>query len=106
VLDTCGYETVTAADGGDALTLFGEGNGFDLVILDMMMPGMGGRECLAHLRAKQPGVRVLVTTGYTSDGSAHELLSEGALGIIEKPLDLAAFAEKVQETLGTAIGGC
>jgi PAS domain S-box-containing protein len=106
VLDTCGYETVAAADGGDALSRFGDGNGFDLVILDMMMPGMGGRECLAHLRAKQPGVRVLVTTGYTSDGSAHELLGEGALGIIEKPLELTDFAEKVQETMGKAVGGC
>jgi CheY-like chemotaxis protein len=106
VLSTCGYETITAADGSDALSLFGEGNGIDLVILDMMMPGMGGRECLARLRAKQPGVRVLVTTGYTSDGSAHELLGEGALGIVEKPLDIAAFAEKVQETMGRGAVGC
>jgi DNA-binding NarL/FixJ family response regulator len=67
---------------------------------------MGGRECLARLRSQQPGVRVLVTTGYTSDGSAQELLKEGALGIIEKPLDLAPFAQKVQETMGDAFGGC
>ncbi|MGA2640350.1 MAG: response regulator [Spirochaetia bacterium] len=106
VLGTCGYVAVTAADGNEALSLFGTGDGFDLVILDMMMPGMGGRECLARLRSQQPGVRVLVTTGYTSDGSAQELLKEGALGIIEKPLDLAPFAQKVQETMGDAFGGC
>jgi DNA-binding NtrC family response regulator len=60
---------------------------------------MGGKECLAKLRAVDPGVRVLVATGYTSNGSAQELLLEGALGMVEKPLDLKTFAEAVQKSL-------
>jgi len=104
VLESCGYEVTSAEDGRDALARFADGVGIDLVILDMMMPGMGGRECLAHLRQRNPGVRVLVTTGYTSDGSAQELLHEGALGIVEKPLDLKGFAEKVQKIIGADTG--
>ena len=92
--------------GGTRCTKFDNGVGIDLVILDMMMPGMGGRECLARLREKSPGVRVLITTGYTSDGSAQELLVEGALGIVEKPLDLKGFAEKVQKIVGADAGRC
>jgi two-component system cell cycle sensor histidine kinase/response regulator CckA len=106
VLESCGYEVISAEDGRDALNRFADGAGIDLVILDMMMPGMGGRECLAHLRRKSTGVRVLITTGYTSDGSAQELLHEGALGIVEKPLDLKSFAEKVQNILGADTGRC
>jgi AmiR/NasT family two-component response regulator len=45
-------------------------------------------------------VRVVIATGYTSDGSAQELLGEGALAIVEKPLDIAAFAGIVQTILG------
>lgn len=99
VLAECGYEVVTAGDGREALSLFGQGTGIDLVILDIMMPGMGGKECLAKLRAVDPGVRVLVATGYTSNGSAQELILEGALGMVEKPLDLKTFAAAIQKSL-------
>jgi two-component system, cell cycle sensor histidine kinase and response regulator CckA len=99
VLTTCGYDVITMEDGRTALARFGDGHGIDLVVLDMMMPGMGGRECLARMKEADPGVRILVTTGYTSDGSAQELLVEGAIGIVEKPLDLKTFAEIVQKAI-------
>ena len=99
-LTACGYEVVLARDGRDAVELFADGRRADLVILDMMMPGMNGRECLARLREIDPGVRVLVTTGYTSNGSARDLLGEGALDIVEKPIDLKTLAEKVKVALG------
>ena len=98
-LTACGYTVITAANGREALSKFGRGEGIDLVVLDMMMPSMGGRECLTRLRDADPGVRVLVTTGYTSDGSARELLAEGATAIMEKPLDLNAFTETVRNSM-------
>jgi len=61
---------------------------------------MSGRECLARLLEANPRARVLITTGYTSDGSAEELLAEGAMGIIEKPLEIAVLAQKVRDALG------
>jgi two-component system cell cycle sensor histidine kinase/response regulator CckA len=100
VLASCGYTVIAAADGREALAMFGDGSGIDLVVLDMVMPGMGGRECLAQLRKANAAVRVVIATGYTSDGSAQELLGEGALAIVEKPLDIAAFAGIVQTILG------
>jgi CheY-like chemotaxis protein len=100
VLASCGYTVIAAADGREALARFGDGSGIDLVVLDMVMPGMGGRECLAQLRKANAAVRVVIATGYTSDGSAQELLGEGALAIVEKPLDIAAFAGIVQTILG------
>jgi len=95
VLSDCGYTAISAGDGREALERFGRGIGIDLVILDVIMPALGGKECLAELRKRDPAVRVLVTTGYTSDGTAQEMLQHGALGIIEKPLDLKAFAAMV-----------
>jgi len=95
VLADCGYTVVTAADGNDALDRFGGGAGIDLVVLDVVMPGLGGKECLERLRERRGDVRVVVTTGHTGDGTAQELVQAGALEIIEKPLDLKAFARAV-----------
>jgi len=106
-LTACGYKVIPAKDGRDAVERFGDGRGIDLVILDMMMPGMSGRECLARLREIAAGVRVLVTTGYTSNGSARDMMGEGALDIVEKPIDLKALAEKVKSALGqTGTASC
>jgi two-component system, cell cycle sensor histidine kinase and response regulator CckA len=95
ILTACGYAVVLAENGREALSRFAQGGEIDLVLLDMVMPDMGGRECLARLRKADPKARVLIATGYTADGSAQELLREGALAIVEKPLDLAALTEKI-----------
>jgi CheY-like chemotaxis protein len=102
ILTGCGYSVITAADGSDALGRYGTGAGIDLVILDMVMPGMGGRECLKRMREANPLARVLIATGYTSDGSSRELLGAGAAGIVEKPLQLPGFAETVRAAMGEA----
>ena len=100
ILTSCGYVVILAENGREALSRFAESGGIDLVLLDMIMPDMGGRECLARLRTADPNARVLIATGYTSDGSAQELLNEGALAIVEKPLDLTALTEKIGGILG------
>jgi two-component system, cell cycle sensor histidine kinase and response regulator CckA len=99
VLVSCGYTVLTAGNGADALACHARTPDLDLVILDMMMPGMNGRECLAELRARDPSVRVLVTTGYTSDGSVQQMLMDGALGVVEKPLDLKSFTDMVLKSV-------
>ena len=99
-LTACGYTAFAAANGRDGLSLCRENGDFDLVILDMMMPDMGGRECLAGLRALDPDLKVLILTGFTADGSAQELLKEGAREVLEKPVDLTVLMEKVQTLLG------
>jgi two-component system cell cycle sensor histidine kinase/response regulator CckA len=99
-LSSCGYTALSAANGRDALALCLQHADFDLVILDMVMPDMGGRECLARLREGNPELKVIIVTGFTADGSALELLKEGARDILEKPLDLTLLTEKVQKLLG------
>jgi DNA-binding NtrC family response regulator len=60
---------------------------------------MGGRECLHRLRELDSTVRVLIATGYTINGSAQELVSEGALGVVEKPFNIEELAIVVREAL-------
>jgi PAS domain S-box-containing protein len=100
VLQACGYTVVSATNGRDALSRFSRDGNFDLVILDMVMPDMGGRECLARLLKADADIKVIVATGFTVDDSALELLKEGALEILEKPFDLKILTEKVQKLLG------
>ncbi|MFA6450556.1 MAG: PAS domain S-box protein [bacterium] len=59
----------------------------DLVILDMMMPEMGGEEVFRLLRKINPEVKVIVCSGYSSDGKAGQILAEGAIGFLQKPFD-------------------
>ena len=99
-LTACGYTALPAGNGRDALSLCRQRGDFDLVILDMMMPDIGGRECLARLRELDPDLKVIIVTGFTANGSALELLKEGAREILEKPLDLKVLTEKVQKLLG------
>jgi two-component system, cell cycle sensor histidine kinase and response regulator CckA len=99
-LQACGYAVISATNGRDALSRFSRDRDFDLVILDMVMPDMGGRECLARLLEADADIKVLVATGFTVDDSALELLKEGALEILEKPFELKILTEKVQNLLG------
>jgi two-component system cell cycle sensor histidine kinase/response regulator CckA len=105
VLNACGYTVLTSSNGQDALLQFTKDRDIDLVILDMVMPGMGGRECLERLRTEDPGIKVMIATGFTADGSALELLKEGAREILEKPLDLKILMQKVQKLLGSGSSG-
>ncbi len=70
----------------------------DLVILDMLMPGMGGAETFQKLKGIDPGVRVLLSSGYSLDGEAQQVMAAGARGFIQKPYRLAVLSHKVTET--------
>lgn len=95
-LKSCGYRVHAAENGEVAIELYTQhGKEINLVILDMVMPGMGGRETFAKLREIDPAVSVLLVTGYTAQ-APEEL---GAKGLIEKPLDLRRFTEHVAEVI-------
>jgi two-component system, cell cycle sensor histidine kinase and response regulator CckA len=89
LLRSLGCEVVTASDGREAVELYArQGRKIDLVLLDMIMPEMGGRECFLALKAIDPGVQVILSTGYGLEGRARELLDEGMLGFVQKPYRL------------------
>jgi PAS domain S-box-containing protein len=100
ILEGSGYTVIGARDGEEALRRFGNGAGIDVVMLDFVMPGMGGRECLRLLLEANARARVLIVTGHIFDSSAQQLLSEGALGIVEKPFNQWTLVARVQNALG------
>ena len=91
---------VTAPDGETALKLYAERKQeISLVILDLMMPGMGGKQCLEQLLATAPDVKVVIASGYSVNGPAKATLKAGAKGFIKKPFELKQMLKVVREVL-------
>jgi len=100
VLERCGYTVLAAQNGAEALEVYQQHRDqIALVLLDMIMPEMDGRECLRRLVEIEPDVRVLIATGYTVDSTVETLLQEGALGAVEKPYGLGDLSVAVREAL-------
>jgi nitrogen-specific signal transduction histidine kinase/CheY-like chemotaxis protein len=99
-LTRAGMEVVTASDGMAAMDYFSRhAADLDLVILDMIMPHMDGRTVFRKMKAKNPDVRVLVASGYDMADGAEELLSEGVMGILQKPFRHQALLAAVEKAL-------
>jgi two-component system, cell cycle sensor histidine kinase and response regulator CckA len=105
MLEQLGYQVLMAASGSRALELYPqERDRIDLVILDMLMPGMGGAETFQKLKGVDPQVRVLLSSGYSLDGEAQQVIAAGARGFIQKPYRLANLSHQVAEILGAGLG--
>ena len=100
ILEMHGYRVLTARNGEEALRVFRDhSTAIDLVLLDLTMPIMGGRDCFKQLKEIDPRVRVLVSSGYSVDGTASELLREGAVAYVQKPYDVDALARVVRQAI-------
>jgi two-component system cell cycle sensor histidine kinase/response regulator CckA len=100
MLEALGYRVIQARGGQDALELYRErGGDVDLVLLDMIMPGMGGSQVFRGLRRMNPRARVLLCSGHSPEGEAQEGLMQGCLGFIQKPFRLEDLARTLQETM-------
>jgi DNA-binding NtrC family response regulator len=93
-----GYEVAASATGGDAVRLLGE-RPFDLVLTDLKLPDLSGLEVLAASRQAQPGVPVVVLTGFGTVGAAVEAMKLGAYDFLEKPLELPDLTKLVGKAL-------
>jgi two-component system sensor histidine kinase EvgS len=71
----------------------------DLVIIDMIMPDLGGRDIFAALKKINPEIRALLSSGYTLDGEAQEILKDGVKGFIGKPFTLGKLSKEVSSAL-------
>ena len=71
----------------------------DLIILDMIMPDMGGGETFDRLKEIDPGIKVLLSSGYSVDGQATEILDRGCKGFIQKPFDIKELSLRIREIL-------
>ena len=85
-LQTAGYEVGEAADGERGLEAFGDGSGWDAVLLDQRMPGMDGLETLRHIKDRQPEARVIMSTAYASIELAVDAMKLGATDFVRKPM--------------------
>jgi PAS domain S-box-containing protein len=95
-----GYRVLVAENGLVGLDVFtAHRDEIDLVILDLIMPKLGGKDTLAGLREINPTVKVLVTSGYSENGQAGEIVRLGVDGFVQKPAQLALLEEKVEEIL-------
>ncbi len=100
LLSSLGYDTLLAEDGEVACRIFRERRGgIALVLLDIVMPKMGGKETFETLRSLSPSLPILLTSGYTPEGDAQELLAKGADGFIQKPYSLSELAAAVRRAL-------
>ena len=103
VLRDLGYRVLEAGDGATALDVFDaserEGHPVQLVLSDVVMPRMNGRELVEHLRARRSGVRVLFTSGYAENTVVHEGVVDAGVSFLPKPYSPSALARRVRAIL-------
>ena len=101
VLHRYGYTTIEATDGQDALQKFLDNrNMIDLVIIDVVMPKMNGKEVYEEIRSVKPNVKTLFVSGYTRDVIIDKGVEDTMVDFIRKPIAIQEFLKKVREILG------
>ena len=118
MLSSMGYRVLTAMSGREAVDMISRSCGGgpaergerppgpddaspcpDLVILDMIMPEMGGGETFDRIRKIAPHMKVLLSSGYSINGQASEILDRGCNGFIQKPFDMQQLSQKIRDAL-------
>jgi len=100
MLRRAGYDVVTAAGATEAVTWYrAHPHETDLVIIDMVMPGKDGQECFKALKAIDPDVRAILSTGYGLDGHAQDTLDAGMVGYVQKPYHMEDLITAVADAL-------
>lgn len=100
ILDIMGYSVMAVADGIEALETLEENNGqIDLILSDLVMPNMGGRDLYDYVTGNHPDIKVILMTGYPLGGHTRELLDRSRVTWLQKPLSSEAVAKAVKEML-------
>ena len=100
MLERLGCKVTVCKDGAEAINYYRKSwKDVDLVILDMAMPVLSGRDAFIAMREINPEVKALLSSGYGVDGEAQSILDEGALGFLQKPYHLTELSRKVADAL-------
>ena len=97
---TLGYKVMLARSGKEAIELYTKNEDkIDMVVLDMIMPDMGGGEVYDRLKEINPNIKALLSSGYSLDGRADEILKRGCDGFIQKPFNMEQLSSKLRQIL-------
>ena len=100
MLNKLGYDVLSAVSGEEAIEVYNQNQlKIDLVILDMVMPQISGGEAFDRLRKLNPDVSVILSSGYSIDGQATEILDRGCRAFIQKPFNLQMLAQTIESVL-------
>ena len=95
-----GYKVLTAGSGREAIETYEKNKErIDMVLLDMVMPDMGGDETYDKLKKINPDIKVLLASGYSMNGQATEIMDRGCSGFIQKPFKMRELSQKLREIL-------
>jgi len=102
ILKQLGYEVIRAQSGKEALEYLTDNDGnIDLILLDMIMPGLSGWDVFRRLKQFWPDIPVIVVTGYAQEEHLQYMLEEGLEGLIQKPFKASLLSEKIEEVLSS-----
>jgi two-component system, cell cycle sensor histidine kinase and response regulator CckA len=97
MLTGLGFKVITAEDGREAIEIFKSRNDIVFVILDLTMPNMDGVQCFQELRQLDPGVKVIISSGYNKQDVAQKFIGKGMAGFLQKPYRLPALKKAIRK---------
>jgi DNA-binding NtrC family response regulator len=106
ILERSGYDVIAARSGAEALESVGTlAKPVDLLVTDMVMPGMSGRDLGKEIVALYPEVRVIYMSGYTQDAALHEEAEAGQVDFLQKPFSAATLVDTARAVLDRPLNG-
>jgi CheY-like chemotaxis protein len=100
ILKKGGYTVISASNGAEALALYRQlKEGIGLIVLDLIMPSMGGKDCLKAILQMDPEAQVIIASGHAADSSTSECMRLGAKGFVAKPFKFMELLAQVRRTL-------
>jgi CheY-like chemotaxis protein len=100
MLNGLGYDVITANNGMEALEIYEKNqDNIDVIVLDMVMPKMNGGDTFDRIKEINPAAKVLLSSGFSIDGQAAEILDRGCNGFIQKPFNMQILSQKVRMVL-------
>ncbi len=103
ILGKAGYKVITASNGKEAVEVYQvQGDEISLIVLDLIMPEMGGKQCLEEILKIDPSGKVIIASGFSANGPTKDALEAGAKGFVSKPYDIRQLLEVIREVLNQA----
>ena len=101
MLEKLGYKVIRAINGKEAIKIYEkEKDNIDLVILDVIMPGMSGSDTFKAIKRINPDAKILLSSGYSLSGEVRKIMEQGCNAFVQKPYNAQALSQKVFEALG------